>query len=40
MPVAEIGNSKNCNKYEMKRKTNLSIQVWLSKQYNPTEWEN
>ena len=44
-PIAEIGNlkignSKNCNKYAMPRKTNLSIQVWLSKQYNPTEWED
>ena len=40
MRVAEIGNSKNCNKYAMPRKTNLSIQVWLSKQYNPIEWED
>lgn len=44
-PIAEIdnlkiGNSKNCDKYAMPRKTNLSIQVWLSKQYNPTEWED
>ena len=40
MPIAEIGNSKNCNKYAIPRKTNLSIQIWLSKQYNPTEWED
>lgn len=36
--TSEITNSKNCNKYAIPRKTALSMQVWLSKQYNPDEW--
>lgn len=36
--TSEFANSKNCNKYATPRETTLSMQVWLSKQYNPDEW--
>lgn len=34
----EIANSKNCNAYAIPRAESLSMQVWLSKQYNADEW--
>ena len=35
----KFSDSNKCNKYVLPRKDNLSIQIWLSKQYNQTEWE-
>lgn len=38
-----IGSAKDCkeyNKYSMPRTDILSMEIWLTKQYNPKEWEN
>ena len=34
----KFSDSKKCNKYISPRPDTLSIQIWLSKQYNPNEW--
>ena len=34
----KLSDSKKCNKYVSPRSDALSIQVWLSKQYNSNEW--
>lgn len=37
----ELGHAKNCkgyNKYAMPRTNVLSMEIWLTKQYNPKEW--
>ena len=34
----KFSDSGKCNKYVSPRPDTLSIQVWLSKQYNPNEW--
>ena len=34
----KFSDSEKCNKYVSPRPDTLSIQVWLSKQYNPNEW--
>lgn len=31
-------DNRDCSKFAIPRKDSLSIQVWLSKQYNPDEW--
>lgn len=34
----DCSDNRDCSKFAIPRKDSLSIQVWLSKQYNPDEW--